>query len=349
MKTRLWLVLAVVAVWTADARAVDNIKTAKASLSGTITEISPTEISIDRPAKGVEKVAVNEIEDIRFQGEPPALNQVRLAVKRGAFTDAKAPLKKIDLNKIERDEIKAEAKFYAALVAAQVALNGEDKKAITAAGKLMNEFLKDYPESFHFLQANEVVGDLLAASQKYEEAEKFYNTVESKAPWPDFKMRAGVSKGRTLQAQGKNEDALKVFEKVLDQGKSDESPLVVRQRTLATLGKASCLATTDKSEEAVKLLEELIAKADPEEAELHALAYNALGNCHEKANRLKEARMAFLHTHILFPTVPQAHAEALFHLTKLWKDLGDADRSQEMQKQLLERYPDTIWAKKSTG
>src|SRR5262245_43659973 len=157
MKARLCLVLAVFAAWTADARAVDNIKTAKSSLSGTITEISPTEISIDRPAKGVEKVAVNEIEDIRFQGEPPALNQVRLAVKRGAFADAKAPLKKIDINKIDRDEIKAEVKFYAALVAAQVALNGEDKKAISAAGKLMNEFLKDYPESFHFLQANEIV------------------------------------------------------------------------------------------------------------------------------------------------------------------------------------------------
>lgn len=349
MKTRLLLVLAAVAAWTANAYALDNIKTAKASLSGTITEVSPTEISIDRPAKGVEKVAVNEIEDIRFQGEPPQVNQVRLAVKRGAFADAKTQLKKIKADNIERDEIKAEIKFYSALVEAQLALNGEDKKAIQNAGKSMNEFLKDYPESYHFLQANETIGDLLVATQKYEDAEKFYNTVESKAPWPDFKMRAGVAKGRTLQAQGKNDDALKVFEKVLDQAKSDESPLVVRQRTLATLGKASCLAQTDKSEDGVKLLEELIAKADPEEAELHALAYNALGNCHEKAGRLKEARMAFLHTHILYPTVPQAHPEAVFHLAKLWKELGDPDRSQEMQKLLEERYADTKWAKKAAG
>src|SRR5206468_351217 len=101
--------------------------------------------------------------------------------------------------------------------------------------------------------------------------------------------------------QGKTQEALAVFDSVISMAGNDPSPLVARQKMLATVGKGQCMAQTGQFEEGAKLLEALIAEADPEEAELHALAYTALGNCYRKADKKKEARMAFLHVHILYP------------------------------------------------
>jgi tetratricopeptide (TPR) repeat protein len=159
-------------------------------------------------------------------------------------------------------------------------------------------------------------------------------------------MRAGAARGRALLKQGKAQEALAVFDAVIGLAAGQDNPLVARQRLMATVGKATCLAEAGQHEEGVKLLNALIAEADAEEAELHALAYNALGNCQRKAGRPKDARMAFLHVHILYPAFPDAHAEALANLVDLWKELGDGTRSMEAQDTLQKRYPNSAWAKR---
>ena len=78
------------------------------------------------------------------------------------------------------------------------------------------------------------------------------------------------------------------------------------------------------------MIEKIIQDADPQQRELHARAYNALGTCYEKAKQNKEALLAFLHVDVLYNTVPEAHAEALSHLVPLWHELGQDDRSREV-------------------
>ena len=92
-------------------------------------------------------------------------------------------------------------------------------------------------------------------------------------------------------------------------------------------------------------IEEVIPDADPEQKELQARAYNALGNCYEKARKTKDALLAFLHVDVLYSTVPEAHAEALSHLVPLWKAVGQEARAREAKQTLQEKYANSKWAK----
>jgi len=74
------------------------------------------------------------------------------------------------------------------------------------------------------------------------------------------------------------------------------------------------LAAGGKIDEAVALINDVIAKADPENQELYARAYVALGNCYKAAGKPKDALLAFLEVDLLYPTSPEQHAEALANL-----------------------------------
>jgi tetratricopeptide (TPR) repeat protein len=327
------------------AQAVDAVRRGKQTLNGEITAMTATEVTIKVREKD-EVVPVNEIAWIRFDQEPTQLQSARTALEAGRFEDAVKALERVNAEELTKDWPKQDYEYLKALSTARLAQAGTGDLA--DAGRGMNEWIKSYPDNYRWLDANEVVGDLLLASDDFDNAAKYYGKVEDKALWPDVKMRAGVSKGRTLLRQGKAAEALTVLEGVLSLAQGSEGDLVARQKMMATVAKAEALAAQDKADEGIALVDELIATASPDEKELHALAYTALGNCHRKAGRKKEARMAFLHVHILYPTYPELHAESLANLVELWQELGDAARSQEAKDILQERYGNTRWAKQSS-
>jgi tetratricopeptide (TPR) repeat protein len=230
--------------------------------------------------------------------------------------------------------------FYQAYVAAKLAENGEGE--IDAAGKKLNAFAKSYPNSFHYLEASELMGDLLMISGRFENAQKQYAEL-SKALWPDYKMRAAVAIGRSLQAQNKHAEAIQQFESAL--ALPDDGGDAQNQKLAASLGKAMSLAETGKADEATTMIEKIIQEADPQQKELNARAYDALGTCYEKANKNKDALFAFLHVDVLYSTVPDAHAEALYHLVTLWKIIGQEERSREARETLQQKYAASRWAK----
>ncbi len=182
--------------------------------------------------------------------------------------------------------------------AAHLAIGGAGK--IADAGRLMIAFTKNYPDSYHYFQACEIVGDLLVANRSFDQAEEYYAKV-AKAPWPDYQMRAGVAIGRALLAHGKNSQALDAFEKVLaNQG---EDALSQAQILAANLGKAAVLVAMKKNDEAVVLINSILNKADPEDAGNMARAYNILGNALRQQGKTKEAVLAFLHVDLLYPSL----------------------------------------------
>ncbi len=258
----------------------------------------------------------------------------------GAFAKAQQLLDNIDMSQVRRDLVKQDVEFYQAYVAAKLAEGGEAE--IVEAGRKLNTFVKNCPNNFHYLEASELMGDLLMISGHYEYAEKQYAEL-AKAPWPDYKMRAAVAIGRSLQAQNKQAEAIQQFDLAL--ATADNSPDSQNQKLAATLGKAVSLAETGKLDDAVGMIEKLIQDADPQQKELLARAYNALGTCYEKANKTKDALFAFLHVDVLYNTVPEAHAEALYHLVPLWKAIGQDERSREAGQMLHQRYAGTRWAK----
>lgn len=332
--------LAIALAWSGVALgAADRVKLAKGSQSsGKVTEITPTEVVLE-VGSTKKRFPVNEIESVQFEGEPNELSQARIAVRAGRYGDAATLLAKIDAAKVERPEIVKDVEFFKALTAARQALAGSGSKA--DAGKKLFAFEKSQRTSFHYFEACELLGDLLMALNKFSDAETYYGKLAD-APWPESKLRAGVLAGRALVGQKQFDRAGARFDEVIASdatGKDAE-----RQKLDARLGKAAALAGEGKTTEAVKLVDDIIAQAEPENLELHARAYTVLGHCYQAAGKKKEALLAFLHVDLLYSRFAELHAEALANLATLWADADNAERAAQARKLLKEKYPTSVWA-----
>ncbi|MCE9603682.1 MAG: tetratricopeptide repeat protein [Planctomycetia bacterium] len=332
-----------------DASALDSIRKMGnvPRVAGAVKTVNATEVTID--VQGVlTKVPTNEIDSIQFEGEPTEINLARSALKNGGDQSALTQLGRVKRETITRKEIKQDYEFYAALAQARMALRGAGK--VDAAGTAMYTFVNGQKDSYHYLQGQEVMGDLLVALNKVDDALKCYAELEA-SPFDDMKMRAGVARGRALvtqknfpQAQAAFEGVLKIpFNPMTQKGSSAES-----QRFAAVLGRTQCQSAVGQYDEAIKELEgTVIANLNPEESELQALAYVTLGNCYNaKPDGKKAALLAFLHVDVLYASVPSAHAEALWNLSNLWTEIGKNERGQECLTRLNRLYPGTPWLTK---
>jgi TolA-binding protein len=117
----------------------------------------------------------------------------------------------------------------------------------------------------------------------------------------------------------------------------------------ARLGKAHSQAEAGQTDGAIQAIEQVIADAAPESIDLQARAHNVLGKCHLKAGSQKEALYAFLYVDVLCASAGDAHAEALFQLIPLFRAFGRDEDARQAQERLLERYPQSTWAKQSGG
>jgi tetratricopeptide (TPR) repeat protein len=314
-------------------RSVDRVRLLRGgSDSGEITDMSPLEVTLNKAA-AKRVIPVNEIKTVLFEGEPTELSQARVSATNGNYEKAAQALSEVDLQAIRRDVVRQDVDFYKAFIAGKLALNGAGE--IDDAGRQLNNFVRSYPKNFHYLAAAELMGDLLMASGRFDQAQKQYAEL-TKTPWPDYKMRASVAVGRTLQAQSKHAEAIAKFDTAL--AMPDGGVDAANQKLSATLAKAVSQAATGGVDEAVGSIEKVIQDTDPEQKELHARAYNALGNCYEQAGKTKDALLAYLHVDVLYSTVPEEHAEALAHLVPLWRAIGQEERARETNELLQERY-----------
>jgi tetratricopeptide (TPR) repeat protein len=208
---------------------------------------------------------------------------------------------------------------------------------IVEAGQDLNKFVTSNPNNYHFYTATEMIADIQLKLANYDEAQKKYSELES-APFPEYKMRAGVGKGRVLVAEKKFSEAQSEFEKVRAitsvKGKAAE-----KQQFAAQLGIALCQANQGKVDEAIAMIEGVIKGVDPEDTDLMAQAYVTLGRCYLlKSDAKKQALLAFLHVDQLYSGQPAAHAEALKNLDILWRDLGKPERALQAVQMLKDRY-----------
>lgn len=312
-----------------------------APISGQISASTPAQVAIESRGSN-QTVNVNEIRLITFGDEPQELRRGRAAAEGGRFESALDDLKLVNPAGIERDLIKRDLQFYLALCEGRLALSAGGDKA--QAASLMFAFVRAAPTSFHFYEAAEVLGDLAVGQGDYEGAVKFYGVISSKAPWPEYKLRASLSEARALVAQGRYSAAEQKFEEVIST--PSDKPETKRQKVLAQVGKARCLAETSSPQDGIQLLEKIIAENEPTDTELFGRAYNAQGDCYLKAGQQKDALMAYLHVDVLFYADPEIHAESLHHLSKLWAEIKKPDRAASARNLLEQRYAGSVWAKR---
>lgn len=335
------LALILVLALAGGTQAFDTIKTATRTLSGRIVGMDSTKIDFKQGIGGsLQQVPINVIKVIYFEAEPADLKKAKKHVLDGHYADALAALERIRETP-SRVDIRNDITFYYALCSAKLALGGSMR--ISTAGKMMRKFFEGHPRSYHYFEAAETIGDLLVALGEYERASQYYDRLNG-APWPDYRMRAGVAAGRALLRQGKISEAAEAFDKVLAAEADTESAQV--QHTAAELGKASTLTALKKPDEAIAIAEKIIAKADPEDTPVLARAYNVLGTAQRQTGQIKKALLAFLHVDILYSSVPDAHAESLANLAELWEQIHKIDRANRARQVLEAQYPNSPWAKR---
>ena len=190
----------------------DSVKTLKSTIPGQITEMDPEKVVLRAIGDKTIEVPVNEIQTIFFDTDPTELRTAKTYVLTNRFAEAQAALERIKDDVTGRPENEQDVEFYKAICAAKLALAGTGK--IADAGRLMKAFADKNTKSYHYYEASETVGDLLVAIREYALAAEYYARLE-KAPWPDYKMRAGVAAGRALLAQGKINEAQSAFDRVV--------------------------------------------------------------------------------------------------------------------------------------
>ncbi len=310
------------------------------TVAGHIEEMTRNKVVVQL-LQGPKDVPINEIKYVQFASEPRELMTVRNDVLSGHYDQVADTLDRIPPpQRGAVDSIRQEIDYYSALASARLASGGAGDAQ--AAGRSLLAFINANKDNYHFYDANEVIGDLLVAIGRYDQADTYYNELAA-APWPEFKLRAEIGLGRSLEAQDKPDRAMMHYETVLA---SDAKGKVVENlQQIARIGKAKCLVDQGRSKDAVKILQQVIDQAPAEANQILAMGYNALGEAYLKLKQPKEALYAFLHVDLLYNQVPDQHAESLYYLKGLWDQMNKPQRSKEAADTLKSKYASSRWNK----
>ncbi|QDT45065.1 hypothetical protein Pan241w_51820 [Gimesia alba] len=308
---------------------------------GDIKGYTKTELTLQRGTKSV-KIPANEIQRVRWNGEPPQLNIARNQEQNGNYAAALDEYKKAQAG--ASANLKTDLQFMIARATAKSAQsNAAD---LDNAIKFLSDFIKANGDHYQYYAATKLLGEAYLAKKDYAAANKEFGTLE-RSPWKDTQMNAKNLKARVLLAQGNVKGALAAFDAV---AKMDaKSPAEMASKRAAQLGSAVCLEKEGKQKEAITVLDQIIKTADPQQTALLAEAYLRKGDCFREIGEAKEALIAYLHIDVLFPSQPAIHAEALYHLSTLWGKVQKPERGAEARAVLQQQYPNSEWTQKAEG
>ena len=271
---------------------------------------------------------------ILYEGDPSSLTKGREFAIDGQCEQALQELKKVDASQDKRQVIKADVAFYTAMCQTRLALAGKGKKE--TAAKAMLSFASTYKKSWHFYDAAKMLGDLALALGNSNKALAYYKALSS-SPSSETKVESVYLQGLVHLKSKDHEKALTQLDKVI--GLNAQTTATARTQMLAKAGKAVVLSQQGKSEEGLSLVKTLIGELNPTDIEMAARIYNAQGASYETSGDDEGAILAYLHTHLMFSSQPDAHAESLLRLVELWPKVGKPGRAAEARAELQQRYP----------
>ncbi len=313
------------------------------SLSGTILGTSPTDVEIENEEGDLKRVPLDKITEVIFSDEPPKLTSARSFLMRGRPADALGELESVQASELEGlpAMVLAEMEFAKAAAVGQMAVESGDD--VAAADAAVAGFLAKNARSHHFFEMQQLLGELRAKAGDYTAAMQAFDTM-SKGPGA-FKIRASTGKGQILVEQGKVADAVREYDAALAISAGDEASLTRKRE--AALGKARALSRLGKHADAIKLAKATIDGADPEDRSLLSRGYVVLGGLYRAMDgKEQDALIAYLTVDLVYNTVPESHAEALYHLSELWGKAREDQRSRQCGQILRDAYPQSGWAKK---
>ncbi|MFM7034220.1 MAG: tetratricopeptide repeat protein [Planctomycetia bacterium] len=316
------------------------------TLSGTILGTSPNDVEIEDQAGDIKRVPIDRIQEVQFSDEPPSLRQARRFIMGGRPSEAIDEIAKVEQSELSEASplVMAEMDFVKAAGVGGLAVQTGD--GLAAADKEVAGFVGKHARSHHFYEMQQLLAEIRAKAGSFDGAEAAYATL-AKGP-ASFKVQSSAGKAGLLFNQQKFDDAVREYDAALAIDATDDASL--SRKRLATLGKARSLARLGKQSEAIALVNGLIKQVSAEDKELMARAYVVLGGIYSGTKeKAQDALISYLTVDLVYNTVPECHAEALYHLITLWKQARQDQRADDAAQTLQAAYPQTQWARKAAG
>lgn len=326
-----------IAVVAADDRV---FQTSGAAITGEVQSLDKDKVVIVTRGKD-QSVPTIEVSRIVFDGEPNDLSRAKELAANAQWSEADAQLKTVNTGNLKGENVQQDYLYYRGLTNVRLAL-ASGANAAAGASQLVS-YAKTNPNSYHFYELCEALGDAAAALGSLNDAVKYYTAIGT-APFPAYKLKSSYLVGTALLGAGQAEQAAAEFDKVLAAVATE--PEAQRYQKLARVAKIRASVVAGQADAAVEQLLQLVNESDSADALLYSEIYNALGEAHRKLDQNSEAALAYLHTDLLFPSDPENHAEALYNLSQLWESVGQPSRATDAKSRLQQQYPGSSWAKK---
>ncbi len=335
-----WCSSAIIQAADQIVRRSDNV-----TLRGDFTALEVSGITIRLTNGTEETVPATDVRSVRFDQEPALLAQARSNERSGALTSALEKYRQVQTDYAGSDKrLQAELQFLIARTQLRLAL--EDPAGREAARTAMHEFRTANKTSFRYLEATLLEAALAARIQDAAGAEALLQEVQNSSV-PGYQLQAGVQLGRLRLEASDAAGALAEFERVIQQSAGDAGAAPARFDAL--LGKAMCLQQEKKTEDSLTVLDQILNEESGADARVLAEAWNRRGDGLRQLNQTKAALLAYLHVDVLYSSEPSEHAEALFHLSRLWAPAGHQERADDAAARLTEKYPNSSWTKQLNG
>lgn len=334
-----------------SAEAIDVVvrRSGAAREGGKLSKMTKTEVTITKQVGGDAVVPVNDIAWIEHDGAPASMGLGRAALDAGQLDVAQKQLEQAQTEAASTDNaaLRGDLDFLLAKVFALRALT--DASQAAEAARRLNDYLSKNRDHYRYFDAQLLLGDVAIVGGDAATAVAAF-TAAAAAPWKDYQMAAQIGQGRTLLAQQNVDAAQREFDAVA--ATSSQTPAETSRRLQAMLGQARCLSLKGQHQAAIQILEKVIDESSAADTRLQAEAYLLQGDCFVAMGASpKEAIMAYLHLDVIPALARETdfHAQALYHLARLWNQVGQPDRAREAADALLGQYPESEWAKKLGG
>jgi hypothetical protein len=327
------------------------------SRSGKIKEMTKEKVVLElTPTTKTDDIPANMIESVSYDGQPPDMTLLPAAVRGGNFANATELIRKLSDAGAENPGLKDELAFYKVYVDAKVAMGSGKLVDMKTALDALNKYIKGNLGTWHYYEAVELLGEmcLAVAAVEVETARSAWYRLAidesytrlAGAPWDETKIRGIIAKAKAQHLNKETQTALGSYDEAIKLCAGKEMDAQIGSLLLAAnVGKAEVVGET-KPDDGIKLLNDIIAKADAEDTRVQAMSALAIARCYEKAGKSKEALLNYLKVDVLYFAQGNLHAEALYQLSQLWNSFNHPERAKQAAETLRTRYPGSIWAAK---
>ena len=303
---------------------------------GQVKNLDPEQLEVDGRT-----INVREVKKVNFSSEPRELRRAKDNLAAGQYENAWSDIQKIAQPPTD-PMILQEYEYAKAFTMGKLALAG-GQVTTREAGSAIVDFVNKYPNSFRLYPTVDLYGKLLININKIELAEAEFQKLAN-SNWPRYQLKGLFDLAQAQMMQEKYEKSKSNFNDLRNHELN--TPLAQQFKLMAQCQLARIDALEGNVDSAVDAVEKIIKTESADNKQLFALCYNTLGICNLQKKDLRGAAIAFLHTDLLFSTEPDAHSEALYHLTKIWPQLEETDRANRARQTLSRSYANSFWKQK---